>query len=248
MSAGQMPDGQPQEEPLPEELLPESPQPDPDLRTFADVSEFKVKAKGGNVAVTVSEDVTAMEIVSVSGNMEHVEHVVSERNSGPYGETSKVTLRAAAGEEWNVTVPAGWVFSEFEAEADNGNILIYGINAVSAEYKAEGGSGNVYAEQPEGEGTAELDCEGGLVELRYTGSLPRFLSAECESGEIMITVPAEVGDDRIRCTAKCENGRILLPDGTEAGAGRTGFGPPEGAETDCVMELEAENGSITVVR
>lgn len=198
------------------------------------VTKLQVKQSGGEVQVYVLSDQQEMTIRSQKGNFAHVSYEERSRDT-------KVTVRACAGEDYQIFIPAAWVLEELEVEMSGGAFDGSDVQAYEADYKMT--DGEIYVSQSVAE-SLELECRGGAMEWIGIGEMPGEIDAECENGEIVIRIPDGVTEENLGYEMQCKDGFIGLLDtfmeGTEEAERTAGAGKP-------FLDLTARRGgSITV--
>lgn len=208
--------------------------------SYFEVSRLEIDQMAGNVDLYVVDGQEEMTIRSETADFSHVRFEENER-------FRKVTVRAFAGENYEIYIPAGWSFEKFEVEVNGGVFNGESIDADKSEYQAENGAVLIVSQEAASE--VELDCQNAGIQWNLLGELPSYVEADCENGSIDIMLPAEQDTTVISYKVEGNSGYFNLPDyGEMSGAVFERSLPAEGGEL-AFFELSADrNGAVSVIK
>ncbi len=202
---------------------------------YKTVTNLEIKVNGGSVNVFSLDEIEELTIKSGKGTLDHVKFE-------EFSHDQKLSLTAYDGEDYQIFIPSSWELEELEVNALKGDFTGENIRAYDAEYEAKGGGISV---SQIGGNALELKVTDGSISWTAMEEMPLSVEADCRNGDLMVELPEGTDADGIGYEIECKNGVIEIPGFTAEGMMEKKI-PGNPGMTQ--MELEAENGTITVVQ
>lgn len=202
---------------------------------YKTVTNLEIKVNGGSVNVFSLDEIEELTIKSGKGTLDHVKFE-------EFSHDQKLSLTAYDGEDYQIFIPSSWELEELEVNALKGDFTGENIRAYDAEYEAKGGGISV---SQIGGNALELKVTDGSISWTAVEEMPLSVEADCRNGDLMVELPEGTDADGIGYEIECKNGVIEIPGFTAEGMMEKKI-PGNPGMTQ--MELEAENGTITVAQ
>ena len=199
------------------------------------VTSLEIKVAGGTVGLFSLDEIEELTIKSEKGTLEHVKYE-------EFAHEQKLSLTAYEEEDYQLFIPSSWEFEKLEVDVLRGVFSGENIRAYDAEYEAKGG--DILASQIGGD-ILEFKVANGSISWTALKEMPRLVEADCRNGYLTVELPEGMSADGIGYDIECKNGLIEIPGFTAEGTMEKKISGKAGMTR---MELEAKNGTITVIQ